>query len=93
MLNHKPCVYEPGTDCPSENSVQQHSSSEISRRKGRPMAFQITEREWQVSVFQDSFLITLWISFFSDTSQTQYVCRIQKANEAHQDDDGVTEDE
>lgn len=57
------------------------------------MAFQITEREWQVSVFQDSFLITLWISFFSDTSQTQYVCRIQKANEAHQDDDGITEDE
>lgn len=35
MLNHKPCVYEPGTDCPSENSVQQHSSSEISRRKGK----------------------------------------------------------
>lgn len=93
VLNHKPCVYEPGTERPSENSVQWHSSSEISRRQGRPMAFEIMELEGQVSRFQDSFLIILWIFLFWDTSQTQYVCRIQKANEAHQDDDGTTEDE
>lgn len=57
------------------------------------MAFQNMELEGQVSIFQDSFLIILWTFLFLRLSQTQYVCRIQKANEAHQDNDGTTEDE